>query len=222
MRKLFIFAVIWACQSAWADVQLLKLDSNDPIEPDLLADVVIKGVSATPNREPHHDIGLKVLIDDIKYYIQPSMFMAKSKPGEVCTPSGNVLAYQCQEGQRYVKGCHLLFFDAQGKWVGWHTMNIDEKKYPHYCNAMPAMGIANKAKNELLVTMQYFLADGGGSKRVSDLGSDWFRMTTMIRMKANNGKIEVEQDDSCLGNPNQVDTIAKARKQLQRCLANQK
>jgi hypothetical protein len=47
-------------------------------------------------------------------------------------------------------------------------------------------------------------------------------MTSLIRVKASNGKIEVVQDDSCLGNPNQFDTIAKARKQLQRCAASKK
>jgi hypothetical protein len=206
---------------ALSDVQLLKLDSKDPIEPDLLADIVIKGVLATPTREPNHAIGLRLQIDDIRFYIQPSMFMAKNKPDEVCTATSEVLAYQCKEGQRLVKGFHLLFFDALGKWAGWHTMNIHESS-PHYCNAMPAMGVANKAKNELFVTMQYFLADGGGAKKVSDLGSDWFRMTTRIRVKDNTGKIEVEQDDTCLGNPNQIDTIAKAHKQLQRCAVPQK
>ena len=82
---------------------------------------------------------------------------------------------------------------------------------------MPAMGIADKWKNEILVTMQYFLADGGGAKKVAELGSGWARMTSLIRVKAVDGKIEVEQDDSCLGNPNQLDTIAKARKQLKIC-----
>jgi len=54
------------------------------------------------------------------------------------------------------------------------------------------------------------------------VGAGWFRMTTLIRVKDNHGKIEIEQDDSCLGNPNQLETIAKARKQLQRCAAGQK
>lgn len=44
MRKLLFIALIWICLPVWADVQLLKLDSNDPIEPDLLADEVIKGL----------------------------------------------------------------------------------------------------------------------------------------------------------------------------------
>ena len=84
------------------------------------------------------------------------------------------------------------------------------------------MGVADRDKNELLITMQYFLADGGGAKKASDVGADWFRMTTLFRVKAIDGKIEVEQDDYCLGNPNQFDTIAKARMQLQRCRANLK
>jgi hypothetical protein len=221
MHKLLFIAFIWIGLPVWADVQLLKLDANDPIEPDLLADAAIKGLSATPGREPHHDIGLRLQIDEVKYYIQPSIFMAKSKPDEVCTPTGDVLAYQCKEGQRFVKGCHLLFFDARGKWAGWHALDIQEKS-PYYCNALPALSTANKLKNELLVTMQYFLVDSGGARKASDIGKDWLRMTTLFRVRAINGKIEVEQDDSCLSNPNQLDTIAKARKQLQRCAINKK
>ncbi len=81
------------------------------------------------------------------------------------------------------------------------------------------MGVADKSNNELLITMQYFLTDGGGAKKVSELGSNWLRMTSLIRVKAKNGKIEVEQDDACLGNPNKVDTVGLARKLLQRCKA---
>ena len=106
--------------------------------------------------------------------------------------------------------------------MGFQTIRIDEK-YPHFCNAMPAIGVANKSQNELLVTMQYFIPEAHmGATNSTELGRGWTRMTSLIRVKANNGKIEVAQDDSCLGNPNQFDTIAKARKQLQRCAASQK
>jgi hypothetical protein len=74
----------------------------------------------------------------------------------------------------------------------------------------------------LLVTSQYFLIDSSGAKKIADVGEGWFRMTTLVRVKSSNGKIEIEQDDACLGNPNQLDTISKARKQLQRCAAGPK
>lgn len=223
MRNLFILICFFIICPAWADIQLLKVDPQDPVQSYVLADEVIRGLSAVPKRGPHKDVGLRVFIDDAKYYVQPAMFMAKIWPDEVCTYDvKNYRSYKCVEGQPDVDGCHLLFFNTQGESVGFQTMKIDEK-YPHFCNAMPAMGVADKAKNELLITMQYFVPEAHmGVAKLSELGRGWTRMTSLIRVRASNGKIEVEQDDSCLGNPNQFDTIAKARKQLQRCAASQK
>ena len=222
MRKLCFLAFIMMCLPAWAAVQLIQIESGEPFSLSELAQPVVKGINAAPSQGQIFDVGLVLMVDGLKYYIKPAMFMAKSKPDEICTPTGDVLAYQCKEGQRFAKGCHLLFFDSKGKWVGWSTLQINEKKSPHYCNAMPAMGVFNKDKNELLITSQYFLIDSSGAKKIADVGSGWFRMTSLIRVTDNHGKIEIEQDDACLGNPNQLDTISKARKQLQRCAAGPK
>jgi hypothetical protein len=207
----------------WAEVQLLKFSDNEPISLKEVAEPLIKVLTAVPTRDTHYDVGLVLVVDQVKYYVKPSMFMAKNRTDEVCKPVRiPELAYRCEEGQPYVEGCHLLFFNAQGENVGFQTMRIDEK-YPHFCNAMPAIGVANKSQNELLVTMQYFIPEAHmGATKSTELGRGWTRMTSLIRLKAINGKIEVVQDDSCLGNPNQIDTIAKARKQLQRCAASKK
>ena len=87
---------------------------------------------------------------------------------------------------------------------------------------MSAIGAANKTNNELLVTMQYFLIGGESAKEISEIGSGWFRMTSLFRVKAVNGKIEVEQDDACLGNPNRIDNIPEARKTLRQCAGSKK
>lgn len=222
MRKLLTVFAFLFCIPTWATVQLSGLSDNEPFSLKEVAAPVVQSMNAAPSRDPQYDVGLVLTVDQMKYYVKPYMFMAKSRSDEVCKPVAKAFAYRCEEGQPFVYGCHLLFFNARGEWVGFKTLAINERTYPHFCNAMPAMGVANREKNELLITLQYFLADGDGAKRVSDVGDDWFRMTSLIRIKANQGKIEVEQDDSCLGNPNQLDTIAKARKQLQRCEASKK
>jgi hypothetical protein len=219
-RVVAIIFALFVGLPVWADVQLFKTTDEDP-ELDKISIPITEKLTASPSREATFSYGFKMVLDDENYYIKPTTFMAKSKPDEICNPIEKSLTYRCKEGQPHVKGCHFLFFDARGKWIGIHTMKINED-IPHYCNAMPAMGVANRAKNELLVTMQYFLADGRGAKKVSELGFNWIRMTTLFRVKAINGKIEVEQDDSCLGNPNQIDTISKARKQLKRCASVRK
>lgn len=44
-----------------------------------------------------------------------------------------------------------------------------------------------------------------------------FYTTLLLRFKDDNGKLKIEQDDSCLGNPNQYKTVAEARKALSKC-----
>jgi hypothetical protein len=44
-------------------------------------------------------------------------------------------------------------------------------------------------------------------------------MTVLFHIKAVDGKIIAEQDDTCLGNPNRIDNIPDARKRLSKCMA---
>lgn len=129
------------------------------------------------------------------------------------------LAYQCKEGQRYKDSAHLLFMDSNFKDAGVYKIKIDTP-YDVFVNAMPALGIANKARNELLVTVQYFAIDDKGAHSIAEVGEGWKRMTVLLRLKAVDGKIEAEQDDSCLGNPNHYETIAQARSALKICAEN--
>ena len=136
MRELIFLLTILVHSSILADVILEKIE----YEPITLSDVsvpVITGINAAPSREPSFSAGLILKIDGVKFYIKPAMFMSKSKPDEVCTPNGVVFAYQCKEGQRFAASCHLLFFDSQGKWVGWNTLKINEKKAPTFATLYP-------------------------------------------------------------------------------------
>ena len=74
----------------------------------------------------HHSMrrlsGFKLFVNETKYFLQPSKFMTKSRPNEVCTPtSGPGLTYQCEEGQRLTSDCHLIFFDAKFVEAGFST-----------------------------------------------------------------------------------------------------
>jgi hypothetical protein len=217
LKKVILCLIFLLCIPVWANIQLGG-GEKDPfnLSDQALSTIAKEKLNTTPSREPRTPIGFRLEIDREVYYIQPALFMLKSRPDEVCTPIKKSLTYRCEEGQRYAEGCHLMFFDAQGKWVGLHTIQIKEG-FPHFCNAMPAIGVANKVTNELLITMQYFLIDGKGAKEISEIGSGWFRMTSLFRVKAVNSKIEVQQDDACLGNPNRIDNIPDARTALTVC-----
>ena len=61
---------------------------------------------------------------------------------------------------------------------------------------------------------------GAAAKKMSGIGSGWLRMTVLLRVKENDGKVEIVQDDSCLGNPNRIETIPDARRSLKKCAAS--
>jgi hypothetical protein len=163
-------------------------------------------------------LGFKFHLDYTLFYLQPATYMRKNTPDEVCTPdySKGSLTYACVEGQRHTQDCHLFFFDKNFTEAGYHALSIKEP-YQYFCNAVPAIGVGKKANNELLVTVQYFPIERKLASKVSEIGSGWRRMTILVRVRSENGKLVIEQDDSCLGNPNGYQDIPSARKALARC-----
>lgn len=164
--------------------------------------------------------GFKLFIDDVKYYIDSAIFMARERPSEVCTPKhfDNIPTYLCEEGQRLTKHPHIFFFNEQLATVGAYRLHLNLPN-PYYCNAMPSMGTGDKARNEILVTVQCFNINTKPAKSIKDVGSDWQRMTVLFRVKAADGKVVLEQDDTCLGNPNTYEDVPTARKALKQCAA---
>lgn len=168
--------------------------------------------------DANFDFGFKLHLDNALYYVAPSMFMARNQDGESCTPDyrPGAAQYMCQEGQRYTHSCHLLFLNKALEPAGSLRLHIEEP-YRYFCNAMPAMATADKNRNGLLVTVQYFPIDQKMASKVSESGSDWKRMTILVRLRAEDGKIVAEQDDHCVGNPNTFDSVQDARTALDIC-----
>lgn len=173
---------------------------------------------STPWGRPDRALAFQLYFGGAKYYIQPVQFMAKDHPDEVCTPERYTGQpnYSCHEGQHYKHSCHLFFFNSKYEPVGAYRIKINEP-FEVFCNATPAIGVYDKTKNELLVTLQYFPIDRKAASRISEVGSNWIRMTSLFRLKEENGRISVEQDDVCLKNPNRYETIPDARKALRLC-----
>lgn len=129
--------------------------------------------------------------------------------------------YQCEEGQRLTSEPHILFFNDKFQPEGAYQLVL-KSPYKHFCNAMLAMGVADKARNELLVTVQCFDVDRAVANKRTSVGATWKRSTVLFRVKAAEGKLLLEQDDSCLGNPNDIESIPEARKRLKKCSASSK
>jgi len=170
-----------------------------------------------PRRYGESD-GFRLFMDDTKYYIKSAMFMARTKLSEVCTPTPYKSApiYRCDEGQPYTRGCHIFLFNERFERSAHHAIAINER-FPYFCNAMPAMGVGDKANNIVLVTVQYFNTERKPASSIAQVGSSWRRMTVALRIQAKEGQLSVEQDDRCLGNPNQIETIPEARRKLRGC-----
>jgi hypothetical protein len=179
---------------------------------------VLNAVPPGRRGEADFDLNFKLQLDSALYYVAPARFMARDKEGEICTPDNRPGAarYMCEEGQRQAQSCHLLFLNQAMEPAGSLRLRINEP-YRYLCNEMTALEAADKSRNELLVTLQYFPIDKKPASKVSEIGSGWKRMTTLVRLRAENGKIVAEQDDMCLGNPNNFDSVQDARTALEIC-----
>lgn len=188
---------------------------------DTAARRAVAALSAVPLRSRGDaDLGLsyKLYLNKKKYYLQPTVFMAKQHPGDVCTPAPNDKTgpYQCVEGQRYRKDCHILIFNDKFEEVGYHRIVVKEP-YQFYCNAVPAMGVGDAANNLVLATIQYFPIDDKHASTVAEIGQGWNRMTVALRLKRHDDdRVLIEQVDNCLGNPNRIDTVPDAKRQLRK------
>ncbi len=173
---------------------------------------------------PDMHLGFRLHLDDTLYYITPAGIITREREGEVCTPADykSIPTYMCEEGQRLYHSCHLLFLNKHMLQAGALRLRVYEP-FISFCNAVPAMGVGDKARNELLVTIQYFDIGGGKvAKTPAELGRGWRRMTVAVRLNEVDGQIVAEQDDRCLGNPNNIDTIPDARKALKACATAQR
>ncbi|MDR3566379.1 MAG: hypothetical protein P4N59_33815 [Negativicutes bacterium] len=79
-----------------------------------------------------------------------------------------------------------------------------------------AMAIAKATPDTMLIIIGYidskkYLADPHGDLPEST-------STILLHFSDESGKLKIEQDDNCLGNPNKYSTIAGARKALKQCL----
>lgn len=182
----------------------------------------VKDYSDPNKRVYEHDRGFKLQIDGLQHYLEPLMFMTKSKPDEVCTraDSKGMPRYQCKEGQRRTEDCHILVFNDQFEEVGYHRIEVKEP-YQFFCNAVPAIGVADAKNNLILATVQYFPIDRKLASKVSEIGDGWNRMTVALRLKRQeDGRVWIEQEDACLGNPNRIETVPDAKRKLKGCAAS--
>lgn len=112
--------------------------------------------------------------------------------------------------------CAVFFYDDQLRQVAKHDVKLDEANGRTWCNGVNALASV-KGQDALLFSISYYLTDKSVAKRGPDIGDDWRRMTVLLRLRDQDGRILIEQDDACLGNPNSYNDVGAARKALMAC-----
>ena len=112
--------------------------------------------------------------------------------------------------------CSLFIYSDTLKLLAKHDVQLLEANGNTWCNGSEALARV-KDEDALLFSITYYLTEKPLAKRAQDIGADWRRMTVLLRLKAQGDQVLVEQDDSCLCNPNAYGDIASARAALAKC-----
>lgn len=112
--------------------------------------------------------------------------------------------------------CAVFVYDEQLRQVAKHDVQLHEANGRTWCNGVNALASV-RGQDALLFSISYYLTDKPVAKRGQDIGDDWRRMTVLLTLRDQDGRILIEQDDACLGNPNLYKDIGAARKALMAC-----
>ncbi len=87
-----------------------------------------------------------------------------------------------------------------------------------------AISIYKQAENTILINISYYddslMMSLKG--RYDDIEPLYFNSTLLFRIVEVDNELKIKQDDTCLGNPNKYDNIAKARVKLKQCYPSSK
>lgn len=112
--------------------------------------------------------------------------------------------------------CALFVYDKNLKQAAKHDVKLNEANGHTWCNGARALARV-KGQDALLFSISYYLTDKPLAKNANDIGDGWRYMTVLLKLREQDGKVVIEQDDSCLGNPNGFKDLASARKALSAC-----
>lgn len=169
----------------------------------------------------HEDDKFAWLFNGRRLFSMVGSFTPEVAPLEDCKPSPDELnpGDRCVWRRKGFKVCHLFMFSEPTlKRETVTRLNIvrDRKELVGLprCRTVHAMAVAKVVPDAMLVTLGYI--DSAEPAEKSYDPPEFFT-TLLLRFKDDNGKLKVEQDDSCLGNPNKYSTVAAARRALAAC-----
>lgn len=158
------------------------------------------------------------------------------EPDDSAIPTGH-----CRWIAQRALTCHLFLFDPQSRKLESVTpFNITRDPRPlpgqkmrsfwHYdathagdprqiegwprCGNVLAVAPAKVVSDALLLTLGYSDSAAPADPRNEP---PEFRTSVLVLLRQNQGKLKILQEDSCLGNPNMLNSISAARKALSAC-----
>ena len=114
--------------------------------------------------------------------------------------------------------CAFFVYDANLKQLAKHDIKLNEANGNTWCNGVRGLTRV-KGQDAILYSLSYYLTGKPLAQRPEDIGKGWRYMTVLLRLREQDGKVVVEQDDACLKNPNLYRDLAAARKALAACAA---
>lgn len=106
--------------------------------------------------------------------------------------------------------------------VGFRLAGADCKTL---CGMLPWLAASIQARSRAAASAPSSFTTKTSSKPMATPGATafegWRYMTVLLRLREQDGKVLIEQDDSCLKNPNLHSDLAKARKALAACAVPQ-
>jgi hypothetical protein len=163
------------------------------------------------------------VFNDGRYLSDIAAFVPDATQLEDCKPDKeNPLDTHCDQIRERHWVCHLFMFDSDLALAAVSRIEVgrDRRRLigKPFCQSVKAMSVAKEVPDAMLITLGY-----SDSAEPADPRNDSkeFVSTVLLRFSTDAGKLKIEQDDSCLGNPNKYATIVSARKALKTCAASQ-
>ncbi|WP_396436168.1 hypothetical protein [Limnohabitans sp.] len=125
----------------------------------------------------------------------------------------------CAEGQIGHSVCDLTIVDTDLKVRAVHRFEIpgEVPGFPTNCQVPLGYGMGNRQTGSLLMTLRYGFTNRPLAGSIEAIGSNSFETTRLLRIREQDGKITVTEDNRCLGENNFVPDIPTARKLLRKC-----
>lgn len=247
MKKLIpAFIIFFVFLSGWSHAELtlmkttpdmknkIKSIEERVVRPYSVSKSLIFGSGITGVADLQYSTSFSWIFNNFVYYSNVTSFVVDKEDIPEC--KGYPKTYEevgknnwngpanCDTINSSARQCHLFMLNENSDIAGVGQIFIAREKNiingkPN-CIDVKAIAIARTVPDSFLITLSYL-----DSAEYVDPKSmpDEYPTTVLLRLKEESpGKLTITQDDSCLGNPNRIASIAAARKRLEQCAKESK